>query len=92
MSDVARLAEEHTPGPWRVDPTHSLCIESAAHGNIGLVNIARSSEADARLIAAAPELLQALHKLLEWQAEVKHAVPLIYLEKARAAISKATER
>jgi hypothetical protein len=49
----------HTPGPWRVDPTHPLCIESD-RGNIGLVNIARASEADARLIAAAPELFTAL--------------------------------
>jgi hypothetical protein len=49
-------SESHTPGPWRVDPTHELCIESD-HGNIGLVNLARHSAADARLIAAAPDLL-----------------------------------
>lgn len=43
-----------TPGPWKVDPKHPLCIESG-EGNIGLVNLARASEADARLIAAAPD-------------------------------------
>lgn len=52
----------HTPGPWRVDPTHSLCIESN-HGNIGLVNLARASKADARLIAAAPRMYELIAKL-----------------------------
>ena len=47
----------HTPGPWHVYERNSLCIESAA-GNIALVNLARASEADARLIAAAPDLLK----------------------------------
>jgi hypothetical protein len=50
---------QHTPGPWRIDPEHPLCIESG-RGNIALVNLARASEADARLIAAAPEMLEAL--------------------------------
>lgn len=49
----------HTPGPWHVDPTHALCIEGA-DGNVALVNLARASKADAHLIAAAPELLDAL--------------------------------
>lgn len=55
-----------TPGYWRVDPTHRLCIESATHGNIGIVNLARASEEDARLMAAAPELLAALREASRW--------------------------
>ena len=47
----------HTPGPWRVLPTNDCVIESEKHGNIALVNLARMSSADARLIAAAPDLL-----------------------------------
>ena len=47
----------HTPGPWRVSPTNDCVIESEKHGNIALVNLARMSAADARLIAAAPDLL-----------------------------------
>ena len=47
----------HTPGPWRVGEHNHCVIESARHGNIALVNLARMSAADARLIAAAPDLL-----------------------------------
>lgn len=49
---------QHTPGPWRVDAScGGLAIESVSHGSIGIVNLARASKADARLIAAAPDLL-----------------------------------
>ena len=55
----------HTPGPWRADPScNGLAIESAAHGNVGIVNLARASVADARLIAAAPDLLEACQTVL----------------------------
>jgi hypothetical protein len=83
--------EQHTQGPWRVDPTHPLCIESD-RGNIALVNLARSSEADARLIAAAPQLLASLREMLGWYVEGSHAVPRIYIERANAAIAKAEGR
>src|SRR5882672_3881438 len=47
----------HTPGPWKVI---ELCVDSVTHGNICLVNLARSSKADLNLIATAPDLLAAL--------------------------------
>ena len=46
-----------TPGPWRVDEQNHCVIESARHGNIAIVNLARMSAADAHLIASAPDLL-----------------------------------
>lgn len=58
---------QHTPGPWRVDPDHPLCVE-ANDGNVCLVNLARASRADAELIARAPDLeleCAALRKALE---------------------------
>ena len=56
-----------TPGPWRVDEHNHCVIESARHGNIAIVNLARMSAADAHLIASAPDLLAALKDLLDEQ-------------------------
>lgn len=55
VTESSRPRGLHTPGPWRVD---QLCVESVTHGNICLVNLARSSKADLNLIAAAPDLLE----------------------------------
>lgn len=51
-------SQSFTPGPWTLFPSNPLCIE-APSGNVGLVNLARGSEADARLMSAAPDLLAA---------------------------------
>lgn len=81
---------KHTPGPWHLFERNSLCIESAS-GNVALCNLARNSEADAKLIAAAPDLLAALTSLLSAE-KLDDGDPV--LDKARfdaaAAIAKAT--
>jgi hypothetical protein len=50
---------KHTPGPWYLFEKNRLCIESDS-GNVALCNLARNSEADALLIAAAPDLFEVL--------------------------------
>lgn len=79
----------HTPGPWHVDPDASICV-SGPDGNVALMNLARPkavSEANARLIASAPELLAVARKALDaWTGDG----PPIALDELRAAIAKAT--
>ena len=55
---------KHTPGPWRVD--YAMGIRGADNVPLAYVLSASSSvpTPDARLIAAAPELLEALEMLL----------------------------
>lgn len=85
-----------TPMPWHAD---GLAIESARHGNIGIVNLARASKADARLIAAAPDLLKALQtavRLADANCQIWDGAPrrtpecqAVY-DQCVAAIAKAT--
>ena len=96
--------EKHTPGPWHVDPTapeayyqdvnvlrHSgLAVAVALHnGDIAPAEV----EANARLIAAAPDLLEVAMRILERGYVSEH------IEEERgdhlalvAAIAKATGR
>ena len=84
---------KHTPGPWAiyVNAPSDIVIRKMSKDGYELCSIARVSSgyANARLIAAAPELLEALQKIAgntydEWTngAEAGRI--------ARAAIAKAT--
>jgi hypothetical protein len=95
------MSDKHTPGPWQV--THNSQGETFVDftGETGgLFAVARvyatggNQEADARLIAAAPDLLVALRALRDWCNENINGVPLIYgqiMEQADAAIERATD-
>ena len=96
---------KHTPGPWSIDGGGSV-ISSDAVTDLAILNMANPRfswggsdfstkshrEANARLIAAAPELLDALRFCAAVCAgEIMHKQGLIdALEKARSAIAKAT--
>lgn len=78
----------HTPGPWTAHETenhmHTL-HDARGHHFCNLRNMRRDTSADdARLIAAAPDLLNALVAVLPYIN-----APVGYTEQARAAISKA---
>ena len=66
----------HTPGPWNIGPTYKSSI-NAGEKHIAMVNYWKSGDkssdvfgeehdANARLIAAAPDLLEALEANMEW--------------------------
>jgi hypothetical protein len=60
----------HTPGPWRAVKTHSGIIDILDPRSRDVVTVygggveSTSKEANARLIAAAPDLLEALKDIL----------------------------
>ena len=84
---------KHTPGPWEARG-YSIF---EPHKTAMTIAVATQHEpnvkANARLIAAAPELLEALQAFVEWAECVKEfagAAPIATLADARAAIAKAT--
>lgn len=53
----------HTPGPWHVnayDQNTAIVYAHTGHPTTPIVNIATATDANARLIAAAPDLLKEL--------------------------------
>ena len=104
------MSEQHTPGPWTFDnEIEFICTDASLHGEwygdwaVARVNIIRAeAKANARLIAAAPDLLEALESAWLWmenqadgQSKGGHATfDLLMLREqrdiARAAIAKAT--
>ena len=85
---------EHTPGPWLLNE-QKTSVWKGEH-IVAAITIGRAvSIADARLISAAPELLEALQALIaEYEPNLKafatDAPRKAKWEVARAAIAKAT--
>ena len=99
MTEQTRIGctSNHTPGPWRywecrIDS--STGMENYAqfanlNSHVFRAPLQYLSEADARLIAAAPELLEALEGIAAF-AVGEGDVCEIIAKRARAAIAKAT--
>lgn len=88
---------KHTPGPWKCeprpdewdddDPAFYITHPATQCPDTTIVNL--DNEADARLIAAAPDLLEALERSLSWLSSYPGGNALNCYNQARAAISKA---
>ena len=89
---------EHTPGPWKIERHYSPGYKNiSAEKHTALAQVvwcmededrSPECEANAHLIAAAPELLEALEALV--LDESKEYIPTRLWSAARAAIEKAT--
>ena len=91
----------HTPGPWTVDPNGSYINyhNEVVGTSFFLIHerfvdeFKKEQAANMALIAAAPDLLEALINIISWVPgrEKWHTdAPIDAVEKARAAIAKAT--
>ena len=91
-----------TPGPWRVkaDPYHFMTLSTVVAGEIGKEGFNRmvvqvggwnewkEQEANAHLIAAAPELYEALKYVLKCWDDDRGLLINDSMDKARAALKK----
>lgn len=93
---------KHTPGPWLTVRDNSISLPpfdlrivwSEKHGDICYVqdDDGDNGNSNARLIAAAPELLEALRGLLLLHQSHPGQLEPLAVEEARAAIAKAEGR
>ena len=88
------MSKKHTPGPWYPTSAGIVCkdIGDLQHDIATCADWSEETEANARLIAAAPELLEALEPfgaidLIESRLPAEFAMLVL---RARAAIAKAT--
>lgn len=93
-------ATKHTQGPWEVFHDVDLWPQVVGCGkiianvnpesfNVGVADLVEMpSDANARLIAAAPELLEVAEGILA--DDMLQHLPAEYIAKVRAAIAKAT--
>lgn len=88
-------SNKFTPGPWTIfkGASNELCLSA---GEVQLETLV-SGEANARLIAAAPELLEALCSIyymanLETHLRTKYSLPTVQMimQQMANAIAKAT--
>lgn len=81
-----------TEGPWTLKDGHG--VEVFGGDGEPLMTLDRGAEvlfANARLIAAAPDLLAALEEILDYRGGAESALHDEYVvERARAAVAKAT--
>jgi hypothetical protein len=102
MNTLTEKKVSHTPGPWRTSSTYAM-VETAklkiceVHVNENVSENEFDFEqwrANAKLIAAAPELLAALKDLVQYlpsvfDPEEVNDLPVL-LENAKSALAKAT--
>lgn len=89
------MTHTHTHGPWHItDEGSQIVIQTFSNHPTGtLARIYRTDElanSDARLIAAAPELLEALQMLMPQEPQEADSYDRAMWENARTAIAKAT--
>jgi len=96
---VTETKATHTPGPWRkgdhpfdIVAGEYTVVATVASDRQGLNRGREVSEANARLIAAAPELLQALRGLIGLHDDPTPYDSATTISVARVAIAKAEGR
>jgi hypothetical protein len=100
MTDISK----HTPGPWSFDgPAHNIHVREAARPEMRICFMTSDgpARANARLIAAAPDMLAALRDMRhhfgnpkrdEWLSDAAFGEALRADARARDAIAKAEGR
>lgn len=94
---LQRPVRQHTPGPWRwwgckdgsYNPMNDYAQIASGPEQVAQVRLASITEADLRLMVAAPDLLAALEAVLACGTDENYERAKAACDSARAAIAKA---
>lgn len=87
---------KHTPGPWKVDEDDDVVSATGLWVAFAYGDSEEEAKHNARLIAAAPDLLEALRALLSAAERMVDKAPVMgrteaeAMDRARLAIDRAT--
>ena len=88
------MSTKHTPGPWHIADGSKLMVHAGDVWVASTMGVrGDTGEANARLIAAAPDLLEALYPFVAQNTSeefITITVKSAHVTRARAAIAKAT--
>lgn len=88
------MTNKHTPGPWQAHHDHGWLVVESQNEDLYIKiekgSTAKRFMADATLIAAAPNLLEALQALCKLALNGESVLFTAEYDRARAAIQKAT--
>ena len=91
------MADRYTPGPWKYVPTAGSSVAFYIKSRYVIAGVEdtddiREARNNARLMAAAPELLEALKHAVDWLNAAGVAESMPVQQQARAALAKAEGR
>ena len=78
---------KHTPGPWKLFATPNDIDFTHEISGVAAIYIGNHSEGNAKLMVAAPDLLEALRDMVDYYGTASANVDALF--KARKAIAKA---
>ncbi len=83
----------HTPGPWKVSVDRETIVDANGYyvSKVARIGNTKENQANARLIAAAPALLEAVEYLID-ECEKGHESSFIDMELPYKALAQADGR
>ena len=88
---MSKKKSGNTPGPWQQNHSHGMTFIETSEGNLPICRVSAGNQlANANLIAAVPDLLEALERFIAFADKQNLEYESALIRQCKAAIAKAT--